>query len=190
VLLLPPLLPSPPEPLLQLGGAGRSLHPALHLHVVMGAGIAAEVEDATKGAAFRVEGSIHHTPHPGLYQGSGTHGARLERHHQGAVVEAPVAAQPGCLLQRHQFGMAQRLLIAFASVDAPTDRPSIAIQNHRRHWDFPFGTDAGGAPQQAFHPEGNRIWPERCHGAVGCSQQPAILAVAATPPSRWRMDRP
>jgi hypothetical protein len=147
--LQPPLL----EPALQLSGTGLSFKPTLHLHVVVGAGVLAQVKNTAKPSALAIGGTEHHPSNPGLHQGAGTHRAGLEGHDQGAVVEAPVLAQPGGLLQCHQFGVAQRVLIVLPSVTAPAHGPAAAIQHHCSHGNFTLGPHRRCAPQQAPHPQ-------------------------------------
>jgi hypothetical protein len=48
--------------------------------------------------------------------------------------------------------MAQGILVPFAPVHAPTDRPAVAIKDHRRHGDFLVAHPLGPS-QQALHPE-------------------------------------
>jgi len=55
-------------------------------------------------------------------------------------------------LQRHQFRMGQGLLIPFAAVAAPADRPAPFIQHHCRHGDFTRFPHPFGSPQQPPHP--------------------------------------
>lgn len=149
-MLLPPL----PEPALQLSCAGLSLHPGLNQHLVMGAGVAAEVQHTTEATAFCVARPEHHPAHPRLHQCPRTHRAGFERYQQGAVVEAPVAPQPCGLLQGHQFGMAQGLLILLTPVAAPAHRTTVVIEHYRGHRNFTLGPHRGGPAQQALHPQG------------------------------------
>lgn len=191
------MLPSPPEPLLQLGATGLGLQAAQHLHVVMGARIRTEIQHTAKGSALGVVGAEADPSHPSLHQRTRAHRAGFQRHHQGAVVEAPVAAQACGLLQRHQFGVAKGLLIPFAPVAAPADRPPLAIEHHRCHRDLAGGADRRGAAAQALHPGLKRSGSVGRHrsglgaagGATAGSQQPATRCAADLAPSRWRMER-
>jgi hypothetical protein len=149
-LLPPPLL----EPALQLSCAGLGLHSSLHQHVVVGAGVSAEVQHTTQATAFRVASPEHHSAHPRLHQSPSTHRAGFEGHQHGAVVEAPVTPQPGGLLQGHQLCMAQGLLILLSPVAAPAHRTALVIEHHSGHRNLTLGTHGGGPAQQALHPQG------------------------------------
>jgi len=148
-LLLPPLL----EPALQLISAQTRFHPAHHLHVVVGARVGAQIDHTTQPTSFGVAGTRHHSPHPGLHQCPSTHGAGLECDEQGAVVEAPIAPQASGLLQSHQFGMAEGLLVSLAPVAAPAHGPSLAIHHHGGHGNLSLATHQLSVPEQPLHPE-------------------------------------
>jgi hypothetical protein len=98
--------------------------------------------------------SEDHLADPGLHQGACTHWARLQGHQQGAVVESPIAPYTGGLLQGHQFRVAQRVLIAFAPITAPTQSPPLAIHENGSHRNFPFAAHGISTPQKPMHPEG------------------------------------
>lgn len=149
----------------------------------MGTWVAAEIEAAPQSSPLRVSGTEHHASHPGLHQGASAHRAGFEGHQQGAVVEAPVGAQPCRLLQGHQFGMSERLLIPFAPVAAPADRSSPAIQHHRRHRDLPLGSNRFGAAQQPLHP-GIAVEVHPRAWVASCSL-PARLRVLAGRVGEW-----
>jgi len=142
-LLLPPQL----EPGPQLEGTSLSFHPRVHLHVVMGAGVLAQVEHSTEGTAFGIRCSEHHPAYPCLDQGPGAHWTRFEGDEQRAVVQAPVAAQPSCLLQGYQFCVAQGLLILLPPVAAPAHCPALTIEHHSGHWNLTLGPHRCGPPQ-------------------------------------------
>jgi hypothetical protein len=148
-LLLPPLL----EPALQLISALVRFHPAHHLHVVVGARAGAQIEHTTKPSPFGVAGTKHHPPNTGLHQSSRAHGAGLKGDEQGAVVEAPISPQASGLLQRHQFGMAEGLLVSFAPVAAPAHGHSLAIHDHGGHGNLSLAAHQLGVPEQPLHPE-------------------------------------
>ena len=156
---------------------------AHHKHVVMGTWVTAEIQAAPQRPPLRVSGTEHHASHPGLHKGAGAHRAGFEGHQQGAIVEAPVGAQPRRLLQGHKFGMSERLLIPFASVAAPADRPTLPIQHHRRHRDLPFGSHRFGAAQQPLHP-GIAVEVHPRAWAASCSL-PARLRVPAGRAGEW-----
>jgi hypothetical protein len=148
-LLLPPLL----EPALQLISAEVRFHPAHHLHVVVGARAGAQIKRTTQPSPFGVAGSKHHSPYTGLHQSPRTHGAGLEGDEQGAVVKAPIAPQASGLLQCHQFGMAEGLLVSFAPIAPPAHGPSLAIHHHGGHGNLPLAAHQLSVPKQPLHPE-------------------------------------
>ena len=119
----------------------------------MGTDVVAEIDRAAHGAPLRVPCSIDHLPHSGLYQGPRAHGAGLQRHHQGAIVESPVAAQARGLTDRHQFGMAERVLIHLAGVAPKSDAACLAIENEGAHRYLPLSSDGFGPTQKQAHPE-------------------------------------
>ena len=57
-------------------------------------GVDEQVVERRGGAGLGVVGAEHHASDPAVDRGTGTHGARFERHHERCIVEAPLA--PGC----------------------------------------------------------------------------------------------
>jgi len=112
-----------------------------------------EIQATPKGAAFWVHCPVDHLAHPGLHQGTSAHGAGFKGHQQAAAVEAPVAPEGSRLPERHQFGMAQGILLAMAHVAAPADGHPLFIENHGRHRHLPLHSHPMGKAQQAPHPE-------------------------------------
>jgi len=147
--LPPPLL----EPAFQLSRTALGLHAAHHQHRVVGAGACTEIEHTSQTAALGVVGSKHNLADSGLHQSPGAHRAGFEGDQQGAVVEAPVAPEARSLLQRHQLGMAQWLLIPLAPVASPAHGSALGIEHNGSHWDFAFAAHGLSAPQQPLHPE-------------------------------------
>jgi len=141
------------KPPLQLQAAGLLLHPSHHFHPMVGRGRKAQVKAAAQGTPLRVPGAVNHPAHAGLHQGPSAHGAGLQGHQQGVLVEAPVLAKAGCLGQGLQFPMAQGILAGLAAVAAPSDRQALGIKHHRRHRHLPPITRLGRQPHQPFHPE-------------------------------------
>jgi len=112
-----------------------------------------EIQATPKRAALWVTCPIDHLAHPGLHQGARAHGAGFKGHQQAAAVEPPVAPQCGSLPERHQFGVAQGILLAMAHVAAPADGHPPFIQNNRRHRHLSLRSHPMGEAQQASHPE-------------------------------------
>jgi hypothetical protein len=158
-LLLPPLL----EPALELISAKLRFHPAHHLHVVVGARAGAQIKHTTQPSPFGVAGTKHHPPNPGLHQSTRAHGAGLEGDEQSAVVEAPIPPEASGLLQRHQFGMAEGLLVSLAPVAAPAHCPSLAIHHHGGHGNLPLVAHQLSVPKQPLHPEELLCRPQTIH---------------------------
>jgi len=119
---------------------------------MVGAGIGRQVEAAAQGAPLGIAGAEDDPAHAGLDQGTGAHRAGFQGDQQAAVVEPPVPPQGRRLTQGHQFRMAEGILMAMAPVAAPAQAVAPAIQDHRRHGNFPQRTDPLGLAQQAPHP--------------------------------------
>jgi len=72
--------------------------------------------------------------------------------------------------------MTQGLLIPLAAVDAPADRPPLAIEHHCRHRNLTLGPHGSRPPQQPLHPEAGQLGPGGRHGSIEGWLQPAIQA--------------
>ena len=89
------------------------------------------------------------------------------------MVEAPVP-QEGCrLAQGDQFGMAQRIVLAFAPVAAPADAAQSLIEQRRCHGNLAVFTNPLCTPKQACHPtvqrhriDGRQAQRHCVHGVV------------------------
>ena len=111
-----------------------------------------QIEASPQAPSLGIRCSIDHTAHPRLHKGSGTHRAWFQRDDQGAVVESPVALNPGGLSERNQFGVTKRIPPRLASVAAMADAATFGIQNHGCHRHFPGLTDPLRPLKQHCHP--------------------------------------
>jgi hypothetical protein len=57
------------------------------------------------------------------------------------------------LLQRHQFGMAEGMLVSLAPVAAPAHGFSLSVHHHGRHGNLPLAAYQLSVPEQPLHPE-------------------------------------
>ncbi len=141
------------KPAAQLATGGLPSHAGDHLHAVMGAGVADQIQAAAQGPTLGVAGAEHHPAHPGLDRRPRAHAAGLQGHHQGAAVQPPVAQHPCRLGHGADLGMAQGVLVTVAAVAAPAHTAALGVQHHCGHRNFPASPHGRCPAQQAFHPE-------------------------------------
>ena len=149
----------------------------------MGAGVCSEVEAAPQGPPFRITRAKHHCAHARLDQGTGTHGAWLQGHQQGAIGETPGVQRRSGLAQGHQLCMAKGILPVVPAIDAPAHSPSPPIEHHRRHGHFPQGADLASPAQQALHPQPMVL--HGVHAPLLPSKKESALAAAEWVSARW-----
>ena len=74
--------------------------PADHLGPVVEPAVPDDVPERADGAGLGVVGTEHDAVHAGQHERAGTHRAGLERDHQRAALQPPLAAGPGGLAER------------------------------------------------------------------------------------------
>jgi hypothetical protein len=99
-------------------GAVAGEDAAVDLDAVGEAGVADEVEQGGDGAGPRVVGGEDEPGDPGLDEGAGAHGARLQGDDQGAAVQAPGPEGGGGDAQGLQLGVGGGIAPLLAAVAA------------------------------------------------------------------------
>src|SRR5438105_4114534 len=83
------------EELVKQGRALRLEHPAADLRTVVETPVTHDVPERADGTGLGFPGPEHDPGDPGQHERAGTHGARLDRHREGAARQPPAVAEPG-----------------------------------------------------------------------------------------------
>ena len=95
-------------------------------------GVGAKVVERAGGARLRVTGAEHHVSDPGVDRRAGAHCARLQRDHQGGIVETPSTEGGSRITQGEYFSVGGRVARSFALV-VPGGNDLSVDDNQRPH---------------------------------------------------------
>ncbi len=124
---------------------------AADVHAVVQPRIAYDVEERGDRAGLRVVRAEDQRLHPGQHQGAGTHGARLQRDHQGVPGQPPGAGRPGRALQGQDLGVRRRVAVDLPPVAGRRHHDAIGVEHHRPDRDVTVLDDAAGLVQGQAH---------------------------------------
>jgi len=117
----------------------------MHFDAVVEGWVIQHLHYGTVGSGFGVFRAVDDTLEPGMYHGSGTHRARLNRNKQRAVTEAVVANSRTGFAEHKNFGVSGGVVIEDAAVVAASNDLGVA-NNDRADRNFPrFKSTLGGA---------------------------------------------
>jgi len=119
---------------------------------MVGARVLGQIKAATQPPSLQISGPEYHASHAGLHEGPSAHGTRFQGHKQRALVEPPVAQNPGGLTQGDQFGMPERVLIGFTPVATVTDAVPLVIKNDCSNGYFSVSARFIRTGDQHLHP--------------------------------------
>ncbi len=96
----------------------------LHLRVVIEPHVK-KGADRPDGTAFPVGGSVDHPGNPGVDDGTGAHGARLQRYIQGALPQPPAPKGFAGLGDGLDLRVSQGVFCPLPAVPTPADDPAV-----------------------------------------------------------------
>ena len=140
--------------------------PRIHFHPVVEPALAEDVEHGAGGPGLLVPRAEHHPRNPGQHDRPGAHGAGLQRHHQGAVLQPPAVAaarrsrrrrapQPrGSLADGHHLGVRRRVPERLAFVPPGAQHGAVGPDHDGADRHVRGGQRPPGLGQGKAHPFG------------------------------------
>lgn len=145
---------------------GRCLiltQPAQHLRPVVEAAVSHDVPQRPHGSCFGVVSAVDQPLHPRQHDRPRTHGARLQRDHEGAGVQPPGPKSLAGRAQREHLCVGGRVARCLASVVGTSDYRALGVEHESADRDVAGPQGLSGLEQSLAH---QRVGPVGVHATI------------------------
>ena len=131
------------EERLEPRGAFLGAHAGRDLEAMIEPLVLPDGKQSVDRACFGIRTSIDDAAHTRMHQRPGAHGARLERHVHGRIVEAPIRARPSGFADGDHLRVRSRIRRGFSEV-VPACHDRLLANDHAPYGDLAFfGREVG-----------------------------------------------